>query len=915
MSVTAHMNAALALACLAACLAAVLARPGPADVAVVSSGPYRSLQSTCDSPTFTALKPSTFDAKAVGLQWVGVDDQYVFVITMTNRVYRSKDGGSSFEEITERFDSSIKKEEPVALVRIIPHATNPNNILFLGAGNYIWTSTDYGETLIPHKTPGWVGMHSSLRPHPARPDWVLALVRRPGCSVLDQVQLKCVSDLVLTQNAYGDQTWTNLTANANGQIAGFVDWDWGMQGCHKHGCQGLGIDETTIFATMYAKAGDWDVAWDPDVHFVVSNDWFKSMKKRIACGNQFELLGRQVYLAVSNSCPTTMDGKPSKGDTSGLPGITLYSSGDGANSFVQTCLPVAIKQEGFELMETHDGEGAVVVVDYMTRAPSGYLRGSSAFTAGPHHALFSLSLTSIYRADALSAASDFMRVDGIPGVFIANQMSPRRAGSSSPTGGPDRGLVETRITFNGGGSWTAIPAPSHINHPKCDRCGGSKDCSLHLHGASSWFFGNVLYPTVYSHPSSPGLLMASGNVGTSGVGLDDNDGVCTWLSYDGGFSWQDVAEGTWIYEYADWGGIVVMTKHAVNGPADEVRFSLDYGRCWKTVPLDTALAVDNIRIESDGQRPKVLIHGKACRKSDHPKCSYDTGDSRPLLQGLVYALDISSLMGDKLPLCIAKDYEQWTLPAEDHTPRCLLGAERQFTRRKQDAACLNGAAWQRPAPVNKTCQCTAADVECDYGWQREGDTCRRLTPEKLPQCPVLESGTYTVSESGKRLAQGDVCTGIDKIISDTDGKGKGCGHRKGGGSGGGSSRGGGGGWKGTTHGLFSALLAVSVVSVVLVGVVGVWYKFLASEAAQVQAEDAVAGTVGWLGSLGALVVMKAQQLVGGSIQRLSGSGSAGASRYEPLDAELNYFQPIADAGEEFPMSTPAANGGAVYSLK
>lgn len=225
--------------------------------------------------------------------------------------------------------------------------------------------------------------------------------------------------------------------------------------------------------------------------------------------------------------------------------------------------------------------------------------------------------------------------------------------------------------------------------------------------------------------------------------------MCTWLSYDGGFSWSDVAEGTWIYEYADWGGIVVMTKHAVNGPADEVRFSLDYGRCWKTVPLETALAVDNIRwggaperagaagvgdregegwgswlvageargggggrkywdadtvypkqpvlvafrlpasltltdsppacsipsprIESDGQRAKVLIHGKACRKLDHPKCSYDTGDNRPLVQGLIYALDISTLMGDKLPACAAKDYEQWTLPAEDRTPRCLLG--------------------------------------------------------------------------------------------------------------------------------------------------------------------------------------------------------------------------------------------------
>lgn len=46
--------------------------------------------------------------------------------------------------------------------------------------------------------------------------------------------------------------------------------------------------------------------------------------------------------------------------------------------------------------------------------------------------------------------------------------------------------------------------------------------------------------------------------------------VCTWLSFDGGFTWSDIAEGTWIYEYADWGGIVVMSKHELNGPADEV---------------------------------------------------------------------------------------------------------------------------------------------------------------------------------------------------------------------------------------------------------------------------------------------------------------------------------------------------------
>lgn len=42
-------------------------------------------------------------------------------------------------------------------------------------------------------------------------------------------------------------------------------------------------------------------------------------------------------------------------------------------------------------------------------------------------------------------------------------------------------------------------------------------------GASSWS-GSITYPSVYSNPSAPGLLVGSGNVGGDGVGLDDNDG-------------------------------------------------------------------------------------------------------------------------------------------------------------------------------------------------------------------------------------------------------------------------------------------------------------------------------------------------------------------------------------------------------
>ncbi len=86
-----------------------------------------------------------------------------------------------------------------------------------------------------------------------------------------------------------------MTQTAAGQVAGFVDFDWGQQVCHRAGlCQSMNIPDTAIFATMYKHAGDWDLAWDPDIHFVRSNDLFKTISKTIQCGNQFETIGREV---------------------------------------------------------------------------------------------------------------------------------------------------------------------------------------------------------------------------------------------------------------------------------------------------------------------------------------------------------------------------------------------------------------------------------------------------------------------------------------------------------------------------------------------------------------------------------------------------------------------------------------------
>ena len=53
--------------------------------------------------------------------------------------------------------------------------------------------------------------------------------------VSNQVQLFIL--LSSSQNLYsGDPTWINLTENAKGKIAGFVDFDWGANICPKNDC-------------------------------------------------------------------------------------------------------------------------------------------------------------------------------------------------------------------------------------------------------------------------------------------------------------------------------------------------------------------------------------------------------------------------------------------------------------------------------------------------------------------------------------------------------------------------------------------------------------------------------------------------------------------------------------------------------
>ena len=288
---------------------------------------------------------------------------------------------------------------------------------------------------------------------------------------------------------------------------------------------------------------------------------------------------------------------------------------------------------------------------------------------------------------------------------------------------------------------------------------------MHVHGASSWVGGADGRPSVYSHPSAPGVIMAAGNTGNH---LEfDADFQCTWLSRDGGYTWEDVAHGMFIYEYGDHGGLVVMGRHRNEGvPTDTLYYSYDQGLCWHSVKLGEAMYLENIRVEPAGASHTFILHGEQCEKdtrwtSQGFNCTYVYGgEDSP--KGVLYQIDFQDIRRD-WNTCLKDDYEDWSPPTPD---LCLLGRNFTYQRRKRKSECFNSKEYERPID-SRNCGCSNKDVECDYGYTKNADgiSCDRIEEiAEQRRCPALIEG-YGISPSHKRLIHGDACDDITGVIS------------------------------------------------------------------------------------------------------------------------------------------------------
>jgi photosystem II stability/assembly factor-like uncharacterized protein len=104
--------------------------------------------------------------------------------------------------------------------------------------------------------------------------------------------------------------------------------------------------------------------------------------------------------------------------------------------------------------------------------------------------------------------------------------------------------------------------------------------------------------------------MAVGNVGESLVPYTESD---TFLSRDGGFTWEEVHKDAHLWEFGDSGGILVMANDEV--PTDHILFTTDEGKTWREYKFtnDEKVRVRGIKtVPSDTSR-KFILFGEILR--------------------------------------------------------------------------------------------------------------------------------------------------------------------------------------------------------------------------------------------------------------------------------------------------------------
>ncbi|EFA75804.1 hypothetical protein PPL_10859 [Heterostelium album PN500] len=316
---------------------------------------------------------------------------------------------------------------------------------------------------------------------------------------------------------------------------------------------------------------------------------------------------------------------------------------------------------------------------------------------------------------------DFAPQYGIPGIYFSNILTNPDAGAGKPL------LTQSKITYQNGGSWSNFKLPPGQPCPAC---------TYNFYGTSVFYDPSRQWGIYYSHESVPGLVLGNGNNLKTLSNKPDIANIQTRISRDSGLTWNVLYDAPSIYEFGNYGSIILLAQALDN--VYTLYYSFDQGTTLQSFDFSVkSVDVKNIITDPDASGQKFLVF---------------TVDSTGISG--IFTIDFSQ-MGRRV--CDTSDIETYTTPV-------VLGGTRIYSR----LAKLSNCTQTSPLPGNDVdeSECTAEDYECDIGYTEMNDPANPLVcgisqnyvkPTYPPAiCPP---GTKYPITSGYRKIADDICIG------------------------------------------------------------------------------------------------------------------------------------------------------------
>jgi hypothetical protein len=195
------------------------------------------------------------------------------------------------------------------------------------------------------------------------------------------------------------------------------------------------------------------------------------------------------------------------------------------------------------------------------------------------------------------------------------------------------------ITYDHGMTWNRIKAPESSYKRLYNQC-KPENCSLHLSQKFSQLYPVYRAASIMSSKSAPGLIMATGVIGTSLKGH-----AALYVSRDAGLTWKQVLQDYYFFNMGDHGGVLVAVKYfKMKGETKDISYSIDEGETWQTLEFNKKM---------------LRVYGLMTEPGENTTVFTMFGSGSGQHQWLIIKVDLSKVFERN---CTDNDFKFW-LPA------------------------------------------------------------------------------------------------------------------------------------------------------------------------------------------------------------------------------------------------------------